>query len=184
MTWKNFNDQTKHNFIIIHYLQRDFIIAQPQFLASAYLEEEYELKSVNPYFPSLVIVKNEVLLLFNFSNYVKDAFLCESHTNSRFLLISNNKKFSQEHWAILNRIKTKPAGIPISHQRFALRIESDVEFQALAGSELKALPAPLHNYYSQRGIMGLRFTGDTLQYVLDIETILMNALFKKEGRSA
>jgi hypothetical protein len=166
----------KQKFVIIHYPLLDFIIFQSQLSASAYLTEAYPVKCPNPYFPSLVIVNQDVLLLFDFNGFVRDVFRCPTNPDSRFLLVSDHRGFSLDSLLTIKKIKAQPEEIRVSYKHFALKTDSEVTFQTLETTEFKALPAALRKVYRVQGISGLRFAGTTLQYVLDLERLFMYVL--------
>lgn len=169
----------KNKFIIIHYPLLDFIIPQAQLSASAYLEETYSVKCHNPYFSSLVIINRDVMLLFDFNNFMHDIFHMQCNPESRFLLISEHKDFSLDNLLTIKKLKIQPPEIKVDYKHFALKTDSEVEFQTLETIEFKTLPAPFRKIYGQRGIMALRFKGETLQYVLDLEKLFINSLVEK-----
>jgi len=174
-----YNDKYLHEFLILKWIEMDFIINRNQFFDSIFLEEDLEYKSHARYFNSLTKYNGLILPVFDFNTFLKDTFGSGVNNTFNIGLICSISLFSKINQSLYRNYILKEK-IDITQKYLALKINVKAGIKRIPLSEIRLIPTGLREKMNQEGVLGCRFTiKKNIQYFVDIETIICKFLREK-----
>jgi len=160
-----------------------FLINQEQCSGSVYLPEYEHIASRLKYLSGVVELEGEKLLLFNLDGFLRTRFsipLVEDEKR-RLALISDITVFKPRIQKFLGKILSQAHG-DVSKTRIAFLVRTKITMETIDVRDLSSFPAGISKYLKQRGLIAMRFT-EPPGYFIDLETLLVNALFFDKSES-
>jgi hypothetical protein len=173
------HDNKLHEFLVLSWIEMDFIINRNQFSASVFLQEEMKYQEDARYFSSLMTYNGQTLPVFNFNAFLTDTFRSGIHSNFNIALICDISLFSRANQSSYRKHFLKN-NTDISSQFLAVKVSVHAGMNHVPLSEINLIPPGLRGKLNNEGILGCRFTNkNNIQYFVDIETIIFKCIREK-----
>ena len=176
------------DFLLLRHYPFGFLLNRSQVAGSASIEKVRTIKSSILHLRSLMEYEGELLLLYNFEEYLARLYNLsvdkdrgrEEDYNSELALIVNIDSFSPRSKKIYEKIAVRGRG-SLSSKFMAFQVNEMAEMVHLPIGHLKPLPKLLRKRLLNRGIFAVHFpeTG-RINFVCDIEKLVFNAIIRKE----
>ncbi len=169
------SETLEHEFLIVDGDETGFILNRDQIFRGAILKDS-ALERPFGYFSSVMDYQEDSVAVFNLDAFFRDFFRYESASDLKISLVSDLSFFSDlRQFKYEDFIKESNAGISMRY--IALKISGHARRKRFALSEIRVMPPGLGKRQKKMGILGCRFSRKgSVQYFLDIETIVSNAL--------
>jgi hypothetical protein len=114
--------------------------------------------------------------IFDVDTFLHQHFQCRVETLVKFALICEVSTFSEDFRTIYHDTVSQPHP-ELSSSYIALTVGSQAQIIQIPLLEIHRIPLGLRTKHFQHGVLGCRFPAtQKIQYFLDIETILRNAI--------
>lgn len=176
------------DFLLLRHPPFGFLLNRSQIAGSASIEKVRTIKSSIPHLGSLMEYEGELLLLYNFEEYLARLYNLsggeeqgkKKEYNSELALIVDVDTFAKRSKNIYEKIAVKGKST-LSSKFMAFQVNETAEMVHLPIKHLKPLPRLLRTKLISRGILAVHFpeTGE-MDFVCDIEKLVFNAIIRKE----
>jgi len=168
------------NFVSFHIGELGFIMERRHFHAAIYRHQSTDLSLTSgprsmPYIHELLNFENRKVVMFNLDELLMELFHLAEPGSIRVAIIAGLGIFGEKYRDVVTGMLDSRYG-DCAGNALAFRIGSDGAIQGIAWSELRLLPAGLRTFLSARGIMGCRFVGEGMEYILDPAVLALPSL--------
>lgn len=167
-----------HNFLLMLYGGRGFLVNRGQFSGSHFIDEKntYELAADSsvPFLKRSFFYGSSKLGLFDFHLYLNELFGVQLQNRENLALVLPLKVLSE---GTRSRLKRRLQEFGLNTQMTALSISNDSTIEKIAISDLRPFPKILRDTLSANGIPAIRFKeNNEADYFIDLDYFIQKML--------
>lgn len=175
----NRRDTDRHDFLVFDYADAGFMLNRNQFVSGISIIGECPFESPFEHIVSSVGFKKSRVAVFDLDAFLANAFQRKREHAVKVGLISDLSTFTDSNRSVYEAFARR-LDVTISTALLAVKVGGHARIARYRFADIRLLPPGLRKKQNGTGILGCRFSGGTVRFFLDVETIIAKLLARDD----